>query len=121
MFGDRLRKRREELGLSRNELAGRLGIKPRALGFYETNDREPSFDIVCKLADVLDCSVDYLFGRTDKPNAMVLTNKELDKYLQDELKEKKIKVEVEKTEISEDMLKKIADIVYMKFVEKMIK
>ena len=35
-FGEQLRKRREELGISRAELAGRLGISRSAVGNYET-------------------------------------------------------------------------------------
>ena len=35
-FGDQLKKRREELGLSRSELADRLRVSRSAVGNYET-------------------------------------------------------------------------------------
>ena len=35
-FGEQLRKRREELGISRAELADRLGVSRSAIGNYET-------------------------------------------------------------------------------------
>lgn len=28
----------------------------------------PRLEAICKIADYLDCSVDYLLGRTDNPN-----------------------------------------------------
>ena len=40
-FGEQLRKRREELGISRVELAGRLGISRSAVGNYETGVTSP--------------------------------------------------------------------------------
>ena len=35
-FCEQLQKRRKELGLSRTELAARLGVSPSAVGNYET-------------------------------------------------------------------------------------
>ena len=35
----------------------------------EKRDKSPSCDKVQRIADYLDCSVDYLLGRTDNPNS----------------------------------------------------
>ena len=36
---------------------------------YDVEKRQscPSAEVLCNLADYLDCSVDYLLGRTDRP------------------------------------------------------
>ena len=67
-FGDRLRERRTERGLLQRELADKIGISNRNISSYEKNDREPSYDILVKLAEALDCSTDYLLGVVDEPN-----------------------------------------------------
>ena len=47
----------EECGLGRNTMANL------------TSGRSIAHDSLAKIADYLDCSVDYLFGRTDNPNS----------------------------------------------------
>ena len=37
------------------------------LSAMQSGGNMPSAEKICKIADYLDCSVDYLFGRTDKP------------------------------------------------------
>ena len=40
-------------------------MKIRSYQFYESGDREPSFDKLIDIADYLDVTLDYLLGRTD--------------------------------------------------------
>ena len=40
-FGEQLRRRREELGMSREELAAVLGVSRSAIGNYETGVSTP--------------------------------------------------------------------------------
>ncbi|MEC5425411.1 helix-turn-helix transcriptional regulator [Virgibacillus sp. C22-A2] len=63
--GERLRELRKERGLSAKELGEIIGVNERVLTYYETNERQPRFDMLIKLADFFDVSMDYLFGRTD--------------------------------------------------------
>lgn len=67
VFANRLKKLREEKGLSQRELAKYIGIAHSTLGMYEIGEREPDFDTVTRLATFLNTSVDYLLGRTDDP------------------------------------------------------
>lgn len=64
-FAERVRELRTEKGLSRKELANRLGTLQRNISYWELGQRECSFDMLLKIAEVLDVSVDYLLGRTD--------------------------------------------------------
>ena len=44
-FGEQLRRRREELGLTRGQLAQTLGVSKSAVGNYETGVSTPKEDI----------------------------------------------------------------------------
>lgn len=53
---------RKRMKLSRAALAERIGITEAAIGQYERGSRTPQVEIVCKLADVFNVSVDKLIG-----------------------------------------------------------
>jgi len=65
MVLDRLKKCREEKGLSQAEMGQALEITRQAYNHYETGKREPPQDTLKKISEVLNVSVDYLLGRTD--------------------------------------------------------
>ncbi len=64
-FSMRLRKLREERGLSQTDLAKMTGLQPSAISHFETERRSPSFDNLRRLGDALNVSVDYLTGRLE--------------------------------------------------------
>lgn len=64
-FSERLRRRRMELGLSGKELAARVHISRPYMSQLEKGLREPSPELLNRLADELDISVDMLWmGRS---------------------------------------------------------
>lgn len=63
---DRLKERREALGLTQGELAVRIGVTLNMVYRYETeNAAEPNSGTLAKLADALGVSADWLLDRTD--------------------------------------------------------
>jgi len=64
-IGDRLAQLRKEKGYSMQEMANRLGIAKSTYAGYESNYREPSLDMIKKMAGFFDVSTDYLLGRSD--------------------------------------------------------
>lgn len=66
---ENLRKKRKEYGKTQAQMASYLGITQQAYATYENNKAQPSSDMLNKLADYFDVSVDYLLGRTEIPNA----------------------------------------------------
>lgn len=62
MFDKRLRKLREERGLSARQVAKSLGIPYTTYLGYERDEREPSAATLVKLHAILDVSLDYLLG-----------------------------------------------------------
>lgn len=65
-FGNNLKKLREELNLTREELSEELGLSYSALSKYETDLRFPDKETLSRIADYFDVSVDYMLGRTNK-------------------------------------------------------
>ena len=62
----RLKQCRKEKGLTHNEVAIYCDITEKAYQNYELMTREPKLEILRKIADIFDVSIDYLVGRTDK-------------------------------------------------------
>ena len=66
MFGKRLRAVRMERNMTQIVVATAAGVALRTYQCYEQGVREPSFDILVRLADILDVSTDYLLGRKER-------------------------------------------------------
>lgn len=60
-FGQRLRERRKELGLSQGELAKALGVSLSAVSNYETGLNAMREDVLLRLFDILDVEPNYLY------------------------------------------------------------
>lgn len=56
-----------ERGLSNYQISKDTGISDSLIGYWRQGKRVPQADNLAKIADYLDCSVDYLLGRTDNP------------------------------------------------------
>jgi len=63
-FAERLQELREDRGISRKDLAAKLNITVSALGMYEQGRREPNLEMLVRLADCFDVTLDFLVGRS---------------------------------------------------------
>ena len=63
-LGEQIAILRKEKKISQNELGRKAGTSGDLIGKYERNETKPSIDVVIKIADVLDVSLDYLVGKT---------------------------------------------------------
>lgn len=66
-FSNRLKNLRTNKNIMQKEMAKYLELATLSYQRYEYGEREPSFDKLIKLCDYFDVSVDYILGRTDKP------------------------------------------------------
>lgn len=66
-FAVRLREARNRKDLKQREMAEHLKIGIRSYQNYEGGQREPDFETLVALADLLGVSADYLLGRVDTP------------------------------------------------------
>lgn len=64
-IGQRIRKERGKLGLSREEFAEIIGLSDYYVGQLERGERQMSLPVLVKIANCLHVSLDYLiFGKT---------------------------------------------------------
>ena len=54
---------RQEHNLTQSQLAGILHISQRSYSHYETGSREIPIELLIKLADYYNTSIDYIVGR----------------------------------------------------------
>lgn len=64
-FDSRLRELRAEKNMTRVNLAEKLHVSVRTISYWETGQRECSFDMLIAIADLFGATVDYLIGRTE--------------------------------------------------------
>lgn len=64
-FCERITELRLEKGMSRQELADKLHISVRLVGYWENGERECSLDMLIKIANILDTDINYLIGFSD--------------------------------------------------------
>ena len=60
-FGEQMRRRREELGMTRQQLAQRLGVSVSAVGNYETGVSAPKEEVLLRLFTALEAEPNYLY------------------------------------------------------------
>jgi len=77
VFPKRLLAARNKRDLSQEALASRANLQPSAVSHFETGTRKPSFDNLRRLADALETTVDYLMGRTNDPDGVLMEGDEL--------------------------------------------
>lgn len=61
----KLKEIRQDNGKTQKEVADYLNIKQNTYSQYENEKRQIPIEILIRLADYYDVSVDYLLGRTD--------------------------------------------------------
>ena len=63
----RLKELRQKRNISQLKLALDLNMNQNSISRYERGEREADYETLLKFADYFGVSLDYLFGRTDKP------------------------------------------------------
>ena len=65
MIGDRIKQLRLDAKMTQPELAQKLDVTRSAVATYENNSRQPSFQILIRLAHIFNVSTDYLLLGND--------------------------------------------------------
>lgn len=62
---NRIKELREEYGFTQQELADKLDGAKSTIAMYEKEDRKPSLDVLLKLSEIFNCSIDYILCKSD--------------------------------------------------------
>lgn len=73
---ERLRQAREALGMSKAELGRRVSVSGQAVSKWEAGLSQPLGHTARKLAEVLGCSMEWLYGLTDDPQGKSVREEE---------------------------------------------
>lgn len=75
-MGQRIAKRRQEMGLTQEELAEKGNMTPQFVSYAELGKRAMRPENVIKMADALEVSIDYLLtGETTDKDTSLISNK----------------------------------------------
>lgn len=95
MFAQRIKELRLKNDLTQKDLSDFLVVTPKTVSFYELGQRMPPANVLMKLCQKFNVSVDYLLGLTDIPYTIddyiakqkkTGTQPETDEYSADERK-----------------------------------
>lgn len=90
-IGERIRKRREAISMSRFDLAYTIRTSINQIYRYENDVNEPGASVLFKIAKALDVSTDYLLGMIETPivreHEEAVVRKLLDSYMAGELED----------------------------------
>lgn len=71
-FSVQLKSIRKSRGITQKQLAQAVGASERGIQSYEIGERKPAFDQLIALADFFAVSLDYLTGRSNYPDIVIL-------------------------------------------------
>lgn len=57
----------ENAKVTNKALSTAIGVSSGNISDWKSGKSKPNIDAITKIADYLDCSIDYLLGRTDNP------------------------------------------------------
>ncbi len=77
VFNGNLRQIMDENNISQKQLSERTGIPASSIAsWYGKQSSSPSIEAVCKIADVLNVTVDYLVGRESEDGRIIIEERE---------------------------------------------
>lgn len=109
MISDRLKLRRELLHMNQKELATKINVSPSTIGMYEQGRRAPDSNVLVRLANVLNCSTDYLLGRVKDPQTKIIKKEDLPEDLAPYVDYIEILKEYDLSDISPEGLKRLIE------------
>lgn len=76
-FGEKVTIARKQKKLTQTELGDSVGTSRDIIGKYERDETKPSIEVAAKIADVLECSLDYLIRDINPEDALAKKIREL--------------------------------------------
>ncbi len=90
IIGQRVKELRQSVKLSQAKMAAVVKTHQSAVARYEMGEAQIPAEVMLNYANYFDVSLDYIYGRTDKPQGILYENKpkvekiypEMDKFIQ---------------------------------------
>lgn len=82
-IGDRITQMRQRMGITQKKLAKMACITEASLSRYENGLREPKINTLIKISEVLGCTMDYLVGKNDIDNGVIISKSSMPERMQD--------------------------------------
>lgn len=76
-FGERLKSLRKLRKLTQRELGLKLNVTESLISKYEKNVAQPSYEVLLKMAEILNVSTTYLTGETNSISDTPIINDEI--------------------------------------------
>lgn len=73
---NRIKQLREEFNFTQQDLADRLESSKSVIGLYENEFRKPSMEVLIKLSEIFNCSIDYILCKSDLRKSTTESNKQ---------------------------------------------
>ena len=70
MFAQRLKQLRAENKMTQVQLAEKLGVSKGTVAMWETDKRNPNFEVLDALSGIFDRRIDYLLGYSDDASSV---------------------------------------------------
>lgn len=99
VIGLRIKELRLKKGQTQEDLGNLLHVKKQTISKYENGINIPDADMLRQLSNILECSSDYLIGKTDNPDSKIYQTKE-------------VKIEIEKNypyDLSPEQVEKLVN------------
>ena len=90
-IGERIRRRRKEIGWTQKELAQRTGTSYKYIGHVETGIKFPSLEMLILLARELEVSLDWLIGEDEADDPEEAFLKEVTDFLRNTMRNHNIR------------------------------
>lgn len=65
---NRIKFLRNEFNMTQQDLATKLNLVKGSIAMYENETRKPSMEVLIRMSEIFNCSIDYLLGKTDIKN-----------------------------------------------------
>lgn len=78
IIGERIKILRLSKGKTQDDLGGLMHVKKQTISKWENGINIPDAETLRILSDVLDCTSDYLLGKTDNPDSKIYTYEDIE-------------------------------------------
>lgn len=115
---NRIKQLREENNWTQLELSEKMDCAMSSIAMYEKEIRKPSLEVLIRLSEIFNCSIDYLLGKSDIRNPEKKQEIDANKILVglssqfnklSEESQKKVKEQIELLLENEELKRKLKD------------